>query len=162
MPTLLELTGIAIPVGLDGKSFAKAFREDDAKIHDEFFCELTWHDRYHPMRGIRTGRYKYVKNFENGPKIYMPLDAHKSLSGQEVRENYYVPNAPEELYDLQKDPLEQTNLIADEKYKDIAIELRQKVERWMEDTNDPLLKGPVPGTGSKRWEEEIKAGRAYF
>ncbi|ALC82913.1 MULTISPECIES: sulfatase family protein [Bacillus] len=161
MPTILELAGIAIPEDLDGKSFAKVFSEDDAKIRDEFFCELTWHDRYHPMRGIRTDRYKYVKNFENGPKIYMPLDAHKSLSGQEVREEYYVPNELEELYDLEQDPLEQSNLIADEKYKEIAIELRQKVQRWMEETNDPLLNGPVPGTGSKRWEEEIKAGRAH-
>lgn len=63
------------------------------------------------MRGIRTNRYKYVKNFEDGPKIYMPVDIHRSLSGPDVREHYYVPNEPEELYDLEQDPLETNNVI---------------------------------------------------
>ncbi|GKU84718.1 sulfatase [Niallia sp. NCCP-28] len=161
MPTLLELAGAPIPKELDGRSFAALIKGEKKEIRDEFFCELTWHDRYHPMRGIRTNQYKYVKNFADGPNIYMPFDAHKSLSGQEVRKEYYVPNVPEELYDLEKDPLEKNNIINEASYSLIAEELRKKVENWMIQTKDPLLKGPVLGVGSKRWEEELRNNNAY-
>lgn len=161
MPTLLDLAGAPVPEGLDGKSFAPLLEGKQPKIREDFFCELTWHDKYHPMRGIRTERYKYVVNLEDGPQIYMPVDIHKSLSGAEVRTQYYVPNEAEELYDLQRDPLEEHNLIQDPQYTEVASELRSKVREWMESTDDPLLHGPVPGTESSKWAEEEKKGLAY-
>jgi len=162
LPTILDLIEAKIPADLDGKSFAKLLRSDEeVEIREAFFSELTWHDRYHPMRGIRTKSFSYVKNFADGPKIYMPLDAHLSLSGQEVRDACYVPNVVEELYDLLVDPLEENNLIHELDYQEIAKELREKVANWMLETSDPLLKGPVPGVGSKRWADEIAAGRGY-
>lgn len=161
LPTLLELAGAPIPEDIDGISFASPLRGDDAPVREEFFCELTWHDKYHPMRGIRTARYKYVKNFIDGPKIYMPVDIHRSISGPDVREQFYVANEPEELYDLEKDPLEYTNLIHDPGYAEVAEELRRKVENWMTSTDDPILKGPVAGTESAKWAEEALHGRVY-
>lgn len=163
MPTLLELAGLTVPEDLDGKSFAPLLlTKSAAKIREDFFCELTWHDNYHPMRGIRTEKYKYVKNFEDGPKIYMPMDIHSSISGAEVRKDYYVPNDIEELYELEKDPLEYTNLINDPQYAKVAEQLRMKVDNWMKETNDPLLQGAVPGTPSDRWAKEAENGRAYI
>ncbi|MFM9279887.1 sulfatase family protein [Paenibacillus jiagnxiensis] len=162
MPTLLELADGSIPADLDGKSFASLLRGEKKAVRDDFFCELTWHDKYHPMRGIRTTRYKYVQNFEDGPKIYMPVDIHRSISGPDVREEFYVPNEPEELYDLEKDPLEYTNLIDDPDYAEVARELRTKVEQWMSSTDDPLLHGPVEGIESAKWAEEARHGRAYI
>ncbi|WP_303983082.1 sulfatase family protein [Niallia circulans] len=162
MPTLLDLAGLPIPDDLDGKSFAPLLlKQSNEKIREDFFCELTWHDNYHPMRGVRTEKYKYVKNFEDGPKIYMPMDIHSSPSGAEVRKEYYVPNEAEELYDLEKDPLEYKNLIHDPAYSEVARQLREKVANWMNETKDPLLKGAVPGIASARWSEEAKIGRAY-
>ena len=162
LPTLLELIGAGVPNNIDGKSFATLLNSsEDTEIHDHIFAELTWHDKYHPMRSIRTKKYVYTKNFEDGPKIYMPIDSHLSLSGEEVRDECYVPNEVEELYDLTKDPLEEENLIDNPAYREILKDLRQKLKSWMETTNDPLLKGPVQGVGSKRWEKEIKEGRAY-
>lgn len=161
MPTILDLINGDIPKGLDGKSFAHLLSSKEDTGREEFFTELTWHDQYHPMRGIRTKKYSYVKNFEDGPKVYITVDAHLSLSGEEMREKYYVPNDIEELYDLEKDPLEEKNVMNDPAYEEIAKELRSKVENWMEETCDPLLKGPVAGVGSSRWPSEIEAGRAY-
>lgn len=161
MPTLLDLAGLDIPEGLDGKSFLPLLKEDRYTPRESFFCELTWHDLYHPMRGIRTDRFKYIRNFAEGPSVYLPLDIHRSLSGQEVREEYYVPNVPEELYDLEKDPLEQRNLAQDEDYSEICRDLRQRVEQWMRETNDPLLEGPVPGREAPEWMEEVRKGTTY-
>lgn len=162
MPTILELTNTPIPESLDGKSFASLLRGESSKIRDEFFCELTWHDKYHPMRGIRTNDYKYVKNFEDGPAIYMPVDIHRSLSGPDVREEFYVPNQPEELYDLNKDPLEYHNVIDDPAYQTIANQLRGKVNEWMVKTEDPLLgEEKISGIESKKWAEETRKGNTY-
>lgn len=162
MPTVLDLTSTPIPEGLDGKSFAPLLKGENVNVRDEFFCELTWHDKYHPMRGIRTNRYKYVKNFEDGPQIYMPVDIHKSLSGPDVREQYYVPNELEELYDLEEDPLERNNVIDHPDYREVAQELREKVSGWMASTNDPLLSGEkIPGIESKKWAEETRKGTSY-
>lgn len=161
MPTLLELADAPTPQGLDGKSFVPLLKGESVDVREEFFCELTWHDKYHPMRGIRTKRYKYVKNFEDGPQVYMPVDIHRSLSGPDVREQFYVSNEPEELYDLENDPLEEHNVIHDERYANVAEELRIKVKKWMKSTNDPLLCGPIPGIESAKWAEEARKGTTY-
>jgi len=83
------------------------------------------------------------------------------LSGLAVRERLYVPNEPEELYDLHLDPLEKNNLIDHPDYQAIAARLRERVADWMRETDDPLLSGPVKGVESRRWAQEIAAGRAY-
>ncbi|WP_130860440.1 sulfatase family protein [Gracilibacillus phocaeensis] len=156
MPTLLELAGADIPEHIDGSSFLSLLKEEKYKERDSFFCEQTWHDRYHPMRGIRTKEYKYIRNFEDGPKVYLPLDIHQSKAGQAVREEFYVPNAKEELYDLKKDPLEKDNLIEDPDYEAVVNQLREKVDNWMKQTQDPLLEGKVPGFEAEEWEMERK------
>ncbi|MUK89425.1 sulfatase-like hydrolase/transferase [Ornithinibacillus sp. L9] len=161
LPTLVEIAGGNIPEGIDGASFLPLLKEDSFDGRESFFCELSWHDRYHPMRGIRTTKYKYIRNFEDGPKVYLPFDIHESLSGQDVREGYYVSNSEEELYDLEKDPLEEHNLADDENYKQVLLDLRSKVEKWMKDSNDPLLEGPIPGVEATEWKEEIELGNVY-
>lgn len=161
MPTILELAGIEAPKGIDGMSFASVLNASNDEGREEFFTEMSWHDRYQPMRGIRTKNFSYVKNFEDGPKVYVTVDAHLSLSGKAMRDKFYVPNEPEELYDLSNDPNETINLINDSDYKEIAHELRNKVVNWMKETGDPLLKGKIKGHGSSRWKKEIEEGRAY-
>ncbi|MED4599953.1 sulfatase [Paenibacillus validus] len=162
MPTLLQLVGGDIPQELDGTSFLGLFKpEASAVSRDHFFAELTWHDLYHPMRGVRTQQYKYIRNFEDGPSVYLPLDIHRSLSGEIVRDDYYVPNALEELYDLEADPLERHNLAANPDYANVLHELRGKVDAWMKETQDPLLSGRVAGWPAPEWQEQLDNGSAY-
>ncbi|AJY75441.1 sulfatase [Paenibacillus beijingensis] len=162
MPTLLEFAGADIPSGLDGRSFWGLLqKEKEYAARDHFFSELTWHDLYHPMRGIRTERYKYIRNFEDGPSVYLPLDIHVSLSGQDVRDGYYKPNVPEELYDLSHDPLEEHNLADDPGHAHILQELRGKVEDWMKRSDDRLLSGKVPGIAAPEWQAQFDNGTAY-
>ena len=162
MPTLLEAAGAQGPEGLDGVSFLPLLREQQAEPpRDHFFAELSWHDQYHPMRAIRTNGFKYIHNFENGPAVYLPLDIHQSPSGIEVRDQYYEPNVPEELYDLNKDPLEQHNLAGNPQYQETLEMLREQVERWMDRTDDRLLQGKIPGLMAPEWQEQIDNGSAY-
>jgi len=54
------------------------------------------------------------------------------------------PVAAEHHYDLFFDPAELHNLIDDETCHAVAVDLRDRLQRWMEETADPLLDGPVP------------------
>jgi hypothetical protein len=50
----------------------------------------------------------------------------------------------EQLYDLLLDPGEGNNLVADPTCEAVLAELRERLEEWMRETDDPLLEGPIP------------------
>lgn len=149
LPTLLDLVGGEVPGDVDGRSFAPLLRGGDAaeryEERDRAFLEMTFHDKYNPMRGVRTPRYKYVRNVGDLPLVYLPMDVLHSPSGRALYERYYTEGRPEEeLYDLEADPLEEENLIDDPDHADVAERLRTAVDEWMARSDDPLLDGDVP------------------
>lgn len=150
LPTILDLIGVAAPatVNLDGTSYLPRLLGQPYAPREQFFVEMTWHDRYNPHRGIRTSRYKYVRNYDpTQTLIYVPLDIHSGPSGRGLPPEYYgLRRPPEELYDLAADPLEQTNQAENPAYQAVLRQLREQVLRWMHMTDDPLLKGPIPAT----------------
>ena len=151
--TLLELADADGGVDADrlaGRSFVPLLRdgENGYEPRDRAFAGMTWHDRYNPIRAIRTERWKYIRNFWHLPAIYMTTDIYASEAGREVQEAYYgEQRAYEELYDLEADPLEKENLVDDEPddpaVKAVRDRLRGELLDWMDATVDPLLEGPV-------------------
>ncbi|MEY7848901.1 sulfatase [Natrarchaeobius sp. A-rgal3] len=157
-----------------GRSFASLLDDDlggtEYDPRDRIFAGMTWHDRYNPVRAIRTDRWKYVRNFWHLPEVYLTTDIYCSEAGKAVREDYYGRQRPyEELYDLEADPLERRNLLdgeathgteradvadsapADETdHESVRDRLRDELLEWMHETNDPLLEGPVLPSD---WEE---------
>ncbi|MGD9497039.1 MAG: sulfatase [Armatimonadota bacterium] len=155
LPTLLELAGAPVPPQVEGRSFLGLLDASDYEPRGHVFCEMTWHDQYNPMRGIRTPRYKYIRNFGRRPLVYMPADIYVAPAGEEMKEDFYNQVRPEEeLYDLQSDHLELHNLIDDPAYQDVAWQLRTRVYNWMVETNDPLLYGDYPPTKAQRERNE--------
>lgn len=55
------------------------------------------------------------------------------------------PYGENELYDLQNDPEENVNLIDDERYADIVIDMRCKLEKWFNDYVNPDIDGAKEG-----------------
>ncbi len=140
LPTLLEAAGGEADTTLAGRSFLPLLRGETQEVRDHFMCELTWHDRYAPVRGIRTKKWKYIRHFEAEPQVYLPDDVAESPSADALLgERSYLPNAAEELYDLESDPYEQSNLA--EHQLETARGLQERLEGWMQETNDPLLIG---------------------
>jgi len=147
LPTLLDLAGAPLPEGLHGRSFLPLLLGRPYTARDHIFLEMTWHDKYNPMRAVRTDRYKYILNFGDRPLVFLPLDIYLGRAGEEVRDEFYGSSrAEEELYDLKDDPHEQHNLTQDPAHRPVLEEMRARVKGWMQESNDPLLQGPVAPT----------------
>ena len=149
-PTLLAATGLAAPATVQGRSFWPLLVGGEYTAHDAVYAEKTYHDAYDPKRAIRTGQYKYIRNFEPGPDLVLPADIAAGPSAPAVAPRTQRPRPEEELYDLEADPWEQTNLAADPAWAAVREELRTRLLAWMTDTADPLLRGPIPDAPGNR------------
>jgi arylsulfatase A-like enzyme len=145
LPTLLELCGREAPDGVQGRSLLPLVRGEVARVRDELFVELTYHAAYDPLRGVRTDRYKYIRSFEERPYSFPPnVDGGLTKDLLNSRGCFQRPRPAELLFDLTEDPWEQHNLAEDPAHAETLIHLRERVEQWMRETDDPLLHGPVP------------------
>ncbi|MBD3187886.1 sulfatase-like hydrolase/transferase [Candidatus Bathyarchaeota archaeon] len=117
---------------------------------ERVFIELTHHDSgFNPMRGIRTKKWKYIRNFAPiGKKRFeIPRDIINHPSGKTyklVNPNYHQERPLEELYDLVHDSMESNNLATDPSHLEILSALRDQLMAYLERTADPVLEGPVP------------------
>jgi N-sulfoglucosamine sulfohydrolase len=144
-PTLCDLTGIAHPAWLEGKSMLPIIRGEANEINDEVFAEVTYHAAYEPKRAVRTGRWKYIRRFGDKHTPVLPNcddGLSKSLWLEYGWKNMQLPE--ESLYDLIFDPNEHNNLAVDPASKTVLTEMRGRLDRWMHRTSDPLLEGFVP------------------
>ena len=72
-----------------------------------------------------------------------------------------VEDVPEQLYDTFYDPGEANNLAGSPKHAEIKADLSARLDRWMRETNDPILDGPVlvPEGGYDTPQEDEHPGR---
>ena len=144
-PTICDYIGIDKPDWLEGHSLMPLARGEVDAVRDEVFAELNYHASYEPQRCVRTDRYKYIRRFEPIDHRVLPnVDA--CLTKDYMLEQGWGDRAPamEQLYDLSFDPAERSNVVEDSAYADVRRELADRLDRWMRDTDDPLLRGPVP------------------
>lgn len=93
-PTILEAAGIQTPPHMDGKSFLPLAQNKEIKWRDYFLYVYYWE-----------------KNFPHSPTVFaLRGDRYKYIT-------YYGLWDTDELYDLQDDPYETTNLIASENHR---------------------------------------------
>ena len=146
LPTLLDLVELPKPSYLTGRSLLPLLRGDTEEVRDSIFAEITYHAAYEPVRCIRTGRYKYIRRFQEDRTTPVPSNIDDCPSKDLWIEAGYLsePVTHEELYDLLRDPLETRNLSEDPRYQEVREDLRFRLETWMRETQDPLLAGPVP------------------
>ncbi|MFP4006688.1 MAG: sulfatase [Spirulinaceae cyanobacterium] len=153
VPTLLDYTQTDPPSHeLPGRSFLPIINTEIAEDWSEAYVSHVFHGihMYYPMRGICTGKYKYLNNLYSDLKYPIALDILRSPTwngmlernlnkvGSRPLENYlYRPS--EELYDLENDPQELFNLAEYPRFTDVLETLRSKVQTMRESTNDPWL-----------------------
>jgi arylsulfatase A-like enzyme len=151
-PTVCEVAGIPTPPWALGRSLLPLVHgEEPPGARPEIFAELTYHAAYEPQRAIRTERYKYVRRFDDYPYPVLPnCDESPSKDAYLARGWAERPVARESLHDLFFNPGEGRNLIGNEDYSSVLADLRERLHRWMVETNDPLLHGPIaPPVGAR-------------
>jgi N-sulfoglucosamine sulfohydrolase len=144
-PTICEIAGSEIPDWVQGRSMLPLLRKDVDEINEQVFAELTYHAAYEPQRAIRTKRWKYIRRFGDRE---LPVLANvddgpsKDLLIAAGWADRRLPR--EELHDLLFDPAESHDLARDSTHARVLGEMRERLEAWMRDTDDPLLGGDVP------------------
>ena len=121
MPTLLGLSGIAIPKSVEGRDFSGVIKGTQPPDNDAvlIMCPVPFHQWSYQRggreyRGVRTRRYTYVRDIK-GPWL---------------------------LYDNQADPYQLKNLCNDPRYAEVRQELEKILSRKLKETNDKFLPGP--------------------
>jgi N-sulfoglucosamine sulfohydrolase len=160
LPTILDVIKSPVPDDLQGRSFLPLLQELPYQSNEFVFAEKnTSPDDI--KRCIRNKRYKYIRNFDDGPSIQMPLDISVSLTVDNMGDAHLEPRPRVELYDLEKDPHEQKNLASLPEFADIEQDLSEKLIRWMKETGDQALTGSISRpAGESEVFAEIRAADA--
>ncbi len=162
-PTLLDAAQVPIPPRGQGRSFWSLATGGEYEAHDALFFERNYHGSslpsspddaqfpppYDPMRAVRTRDFHLIRNFEPRLREWRPDEV--GFTRDDWQEWYpalwplKTESRPEiELFDLQNDPLEQQDVARDPAYAATRQGLLARLENWMRQTNDPLLRGPIP------------------
>jgi N-sulfoglucosamine sulfohydrolase len=143
-PTLCELSGAEPPSWLQGASLMPLVRGETERLHEAIFAETTYHAAYQPHRAVRTERWKYIRRFDDYPHPVLANCDDSESKNLWVEAGWGTRSVPEEqLYDLVLDPQEGDDRSADPACDEALAEMRDRLGRWMEETRDPLLSGPV-------------------
>lgn len=174
-PTLYDWLGVEealIPDDLPGRSLLPLLGQQNPAGWDETYFSHSFHEvtNYYPYRVLRGRRYKYVRNFAYQLPMPLPTDLYRSPTWSAVQAHELdqlgrrsvhrtLHHDREELYDLEVDPYETVNRIADPTLRDVVEEMRQRLLAFCNRTNDPWLEisfqegeveDPEPGRNARR------------
>ncbi len=156
-PTLCEIAGLECPAWLQGTSLMPLVRGEVDRIREAVFAETTFHAAYQPQRAVRTERWKYIKRFDDYPHPILANCDDSATKDLLIEAGWGEQIVPEEqLYDLILDPQEGSDLSTDPRHSEALGEMRNRLDAWMHETDDPLLAGPVappPGASvNEQWQ----------
>jgi len=156
-PTICELAGIEIPNQFQGVSFAPILHNPDTSVRALVYGEHNWHDYQAHERSVRSIDFLYIRNAFPQFNASPPADAVNSITYREMiqlynagdldveyRDCFVAPRTSEELYDVKKDPYQQSNISGDPQYQAVLEEFRRELDRWIDDTGDAVPEHPTP------------------
>jgi len=151
-PTVHDWCGAEISDDLPGRSLLPVLETPEVEGWDETFFSHCFHEvcDYNPYRVLRGRRFKFARHLAAPLKAPLPTDLFRSPTWTAVREKqvekmgkrpaeHVLQRAPEELYDLETDPVETTNRIDDPDLQEAAVEMREKLHAFRRATKDPWL-----------------------
>lgn len=143
-PTICDMAGVAHPAWLEGTSLLPLIRGEKTEIRDQVVAEVNYHASYEPKRAVRTRRWKYIRNFNHRGRPVLP-NCDDGLSKDVWLKHGWKDKIvdEEQLYDLVFDPNERHNLAGEPRAKATLEEMRGRMAKWMQSTNDPALHGDV-------------------
>lgn len=109
-PTILEMAGVAVPFGTQGKSLVPALAGNTDPIHDSIMLIQVWGTPSAQSLGVVTREFKYIHWFYGG------IDGFEST---------------EELFDLARDPLERNSVSGVREYDAELESMRLRYDGWL-------------------------------
>lgn len=158
-PTILSFAGAdlanLLPDGyrFHGRSFLETLDEEHPAGWDLIHASHTFHEitMYYPMRVIRTRSFKYILNLASGLSYPFASDLWESPTWQSVHRmgegaiygprtvRDFLHRPRHELYRIDRDPLESTNLADNPEYRAELIRLQAGLRGFQEETGDPWV-----------------------
>jgi arylsulfatase A-like enzyme len=148
---VLRLTGLEPGPTFQGVDIAPLFKDPKASVREAVFAERNWHDYAASGRAARSERFKYIRNDDNQTSLSPPADAVRSptfVAMRRLRDEgkltapqmacFLKPRPAEELYDVDADPHELTNLAGDPEYARVLADMRRALSGWTKGTGDAL------------------------
>ena len=150
-PTLLNLASISVHKELDGQAFfGKGVSAADLANRDEVFGHADRFDeKFDMVRTYRKGKWKYIRNYQsyyadglqnNYRYRQLAYDNWRNLYRAErlnpVQRQFFERRSVEQLFNLEKDPHEVTNLAADPAQSKRLAEMRGLLKNKMKSIND--------------------------
>lgn len=143
----LGLAGIEIPAYMEGRNlFAEPYapRQFVVSARDRMGNAI---DR---IRSVRSTSFRYIRNYMTDRALYQPqyrdnyatfstlrdLLAEDKLSELQASYHDSVSRPSEELYDLNSDPHQTKNLVANPDYGAVLNEHRRILDQWVKETGD--------------------------
>ena len=151
-PTFLEVTGVAGPKRLDGRSFLPLLRGELPAGRDYVHTQIdskAGGDGV-PMRCVQDAKFGYIYNpFSDGKHVYRNNNEGRTFAAMAAaaktdpdiaaRVELFRMRVPEEFYDLENDPDCLNNLIGHSDHQERIADYRSRLEAWMKQTGDPML-----------------------
>ncbi|WPJ96254.1 sulfatase [Coraliomargarita algicola] len=149
--TWLSITGSKVPEVMQGSVFLGADTEPEPEC--VFAYRGRMGERFDNARAVCDKRYLYIRNY----MPYVPWmqcaeypwkmkasqvwEAHvQAGEASEVQSRWFAPKGcKEELYDLQNDPDNVENLIADPALGEVVDRMRTRLRSWQESIHDAAL-----------------------
>tara|TARA_B110000037_G_scaffold195747_1_gene232370 strand:- start:99 stop:680 length:582 start_codon:yes stop_codon:yes gene_type:complete len=180
MPTVLDVLGLPIPDGTDGRSFLPLLEGKEQEGRDSTVTtfynvypvaggrrpDLT---RWWQMRCLHKGGSAYIYNgWSNGKDQFTALATPEILNemkqlGHTERRDMFFLRCQEELYRTSTDPDALNNLVDHPERKTQIQQMRKQLLGWMEKYNDtdllPEFKAVVRDGGVT---EETPRGEGYL
>src|SRR5262245_3925665 len=140
-PTMLSLAGNQPPEWMQGHAFAGKFATQPQPFIYGFRGRMD--ERYDLVRTVTDGRYVYVRNYMphkiygqhidymfQTPTTQVWKRLHDDGKLSAAQDAFWKTKPPEELYDLQADPDEVTNLAASPAHQGTLAKLRKAHRDW--------------------------------
>ena len=146
VPTFLDMAGVELPLGLQGRSMGPYLRQESEQTKD-----------YIVIESGEAGDPPTVADITFRPKDgwderYFVWCAYREAwmgRGKAIRDNRWklalYENGDGELYDLQQDPNELTNLYHRPEHQETVVGLERKLLRWCMATEDVIPENKTAG-----------------
>lgn len=155
LPTLIEVAGGRINANnFDGSSFLPVLRgkSERHRKYAYFMHNNIPEGPPYPIRAVTDGQYHYIRNL-SPEELYIEKHVMGKMKWHEYWPSWvfnsthdehtymvtkrYMKRPAEQLYNMDNDPNNMTNLANDPEMAEIKIKLSRKLDSWMQQQSDP-------------------------